>query len=368
MRQRAVHLLLVLIVVSIIPACQFHYLEESPSPSEITSDDLQITPQAENSLCWDLSILGLTPTWENLKQNFQSGFLMGMSAMDISGAKEEGYQTYSVEPGQPIKVDFHLWYPEQNIYPAVIRFFVLLDEKQLSNAFPSKHYYEDVTIHPGNEVILTFNLPPLSNGVHDLIIIGIPYANDYPTPEGVVKILSHRSTLIAGSLTTPFREISFFTLPVEGWISKGDPRVPLSLTLAKDTISAWNWPEKWISTTPDTPLKFFILAGYEDVTNLDAPYINDLASSFFSLLLFVDYQQEEITPGKVAIYGKVDNNTSYARVPVETTSSTLGKHLLLILRINSPGVPMCVLQGPPGGRILPSNVTGSLVGITTLAK
>jgi hypothetical protein len=208
-------------------------------------------------------------------------------------------------------------------------------------------HYKDVTIPVGSETTLTLNLPPLTVGVHDLVIIGIPYVDSYPTPEGIVKVLGQRSTLIAGPLPTSFRQISFSTLPAEGSLSKGDPKISLSLTLAEDSIKAWNWPEEGLNIKPDAPIKFSVLAGYGDVTNLAAPYINELGSSFFSLLLFVDYRQIEIAPGQAIIYAKVDKNTAYARAPAKIVLPSPGKHQMLVLRINFPGVPMCVLQGPP---------------------
>jgi len=368
MRQRTISILFVLITASTATSCGNQKPEVAQPPSIIQWNDLQITPPAENSLCWDISIAGNTPKWEDFKRNFQYGLAMGMSATDISGAREAGYQTYWVEPNQAVTAIFHLWYPKQNVEPAIVRFFVLLDEKQLPDVFPSEQYYKDVIIPVGSETTLTLNLPPLTIGLHDLVIIGIPYVDNYPTPEGVVKVLSHRSTLIAGLLRASFRQISFSALPAEGLIPKGDPRIFLSLTLAEDTITAWNWPEKWLDSEPDIPIKFFILAGHEDVTNLDAPHLNELESSFFSLLLFADYKQIALAPSQAVIYGEVNKNTAYARVPAEFTSLSPGKHQVLVLRISFPGVPMCVLQGPPGERILPSGIMGILVGINVLSN
>lgn len=356
-------ILSIIVIVSTIPSCQFQESKESYSLSEIHWNDLQITPQPESQLCWDLSFVGGVPNWEEIKQSFQSGLLMGMSAADISDAKEVGYQTYTIAPDQPIKMDFHLWYPEQNTYPAAIRFFALLNEKQLQNVFPSNQHYMDVIIPAGTETTLTLHLPPLDAGIYDFIIIGIPYIENYPTPEGVVMVLNHRISLIAGEPSIPFRQISFSDLPPYGLFSKGDPKIGLSLTLAEDSIKAWNWPEQWFTTKPGVPLKFSILAGHEDVTNLDAPQIGKLDSSFFSLLLFFDYQQIEIAPSQMAIYGKVNKNTAYTSTSAEIILPSSGKHQILALRINSPGVPMCILRPPPGGRFLPFDVTGILVGV-----
>lgn len=363
MYKKVITILLTIIAVSIILGCQFQEIEESPSLSEIHWEDLQITPQAEDALCWDLSLSGESPDWEEMKQSFQSGLLMGMSSEDISDAQEIGYQTYRVEPNQPIEAKLHLWYPEQNISTATIRFFALLNEKQLPNVFPSESYYKDVIIPIGSETILELHIPPLAEGIYDLAIIGIPYIDNYPTPEGIVRVLNHRITLVAGEPSIPFRQINFSALQPDGLLSKGDPKISLSLTLTEDSIQAWNSPETWFITSQNKPLNFFILASHEDVTNLDAPHLSQLNSSFFSLLLFMDYKQIEVGQNQASIYGKVNKNIAYARIPVEIIPPSSGKHQILVLRVNSPGVPMCILRPPPNGRILPFDIIGILVGV-----
>lgn len=80
----------------------------------------------------------------------------------------------------------------------------------------------------------------------------------------------------------------------------------------------------------------------------------------------MDYQQIEMAPNQIAIYGKVDKDTAYARIPVKIDSLSEGERQLLALRIDSPGVPMCILKGDPRGRILPNSIYGKLVGINVL--
>lgn len=360
MYKKVINILTSIVIISTILGCQSQKIEGTSS--NIDWDNLQITPQAENSLCWDLSLIEKLPAWEEMKHSFQSGLLMGISQEDILGAKEIGYQTYTIEPNQPTQVKLRLWYPEQNESPARIVFFALLDERQLE-VFPSDQYYDDITIPIGNEITLTLHIPPLAEGIHDLIIIGIPHADNYPIPEGVVRVLSHRITLIAGTPSIPFRQINFSALFPDGLFSSGDPKISISLTLKNDSIKAWNSPEQWFNTPLDDPFSFFILAGHEDVTNLDAPHIEKLDESFLALLLFVDYKQIEIGQNQISIYGKVNKNTAYARIPVEIILPSSGKHQILALRVNFPGVPMCILRPPPNGRILPFDITGILVGV-----
>ena len=94
--------------------------------------------------------------------------------------------------------------------------------------------------------------------------------------------------------------------------------------------------------------------------------MDELEKSFFSLLLFVDYQQVEVAPGQMALYGRVDKDTAYARIPLELPPLAEGKHHLLVLGIDTPGVPVCILKGDPKGRILPNSIYGKLVGINVV--
>ena len=80
----------------------------------------------------------------------------------------------------------------------------------------------------------------------------------------------------------------------------------------------------------------------------------------------MDYQQIEIAPHQMVIYGKVNKDTAYTRIPIKVNPLSSGKHEMLALRIDSPGVPICILKGNPEGRILPNSIYGKLVGINVL--
>ncbi|HXF84920.1 MAG TPA: hypothetical protein VNK49_05970 [Anaerolineales bacterium] len=60
--------------------------------------------------------------------------------------------------------------------------------------------------------------------------------------------------------------------------------------------------------------------------------------------------------------------TAYARLPITINLPPPGKHHILVLRIDTPGVPMCILWGDPHSRILPNSVYGKLVGVNVLPE
>ena len=331
--------------------------------SVIDWKNLQIDPNTSEGVCTEISSEGVD-TWESTKQDFTSGLAVGFLPEDLSKPNKIARETYWVNANQHLLFNWLFWYPEGNEEPGNLRLFVLLNENQLNNALPEPGIYNDINLEKGDDKSVKVTIPPLSAGVHDVIAVGIPYPQNEPDEYG--SVIYRRITLIVDLAPSLFRKIEFDSLPAEGLVKKNDPQLALELTLKKDEIDVWNWPNPWLDINMNTPTLFFALAGHQDVTNLDAPPIDPLATSFFSLLLFVDYQQIEIAPGQMALYKKVSKDIAYSRIPIEVSPLPQGKHYMLVFRIDSPGVPMCILTGNSKGRILPNSVYGKLVGIEAL--
>jgi len=327
----------------------------------ISWNDLGATPQAGGSLCWDISLLGDQPSWEQVKRDFGTGLIM---KLDVADAKEVGFKTYENPSGMPLEAELHLWHGGENHRPVDIRFFAILDEQQL-DIFPARQYYYDITLATGREMSIPLAIPSLSSGIHDLVIFGIPYLNEFPDPEGTVKILNYRITLVASPTTETFRQINFIELPAQGLLSRGAPKIPLMLGLSDNKLKAWNWPSRWLDIEADV-VEFFVFSGYENTVNLDSPYLAEPHYSFFALTLFMDYRQINIDADVPVIYGKVGNDTAYASNVIKLNGLQRGMRHILAIKINYPGIPMCILHGPPYGRILPFGVDGILVGINAL--
>lgn len=345
-------------------SCSPQTAQNSQEPSLIAWENLQVTPKANDNLCTEL-----TPEeseWERSKQDFTYGLLGDLRPEPTSNIHKLADRTAWVNSNEQQSLIWKLWYPEGNDRPANLRLFILLDEHQLNNALPQTGAFNDINLEKGDDISLKVMIPPLDIGVHDIIAIGIPYLEEYPNEYGIVTLVYWRITLISGPASSPFRQIDFVPLPAEGSMRKNDPAMALELTLKNNGIDVWNWPNPWLDINKNTPTTFFALAGHEDVTNLDAPPIDELETSFFSLLLFMDYEQINIAPNQIASYNSVDKDTAYTRIPIEIEPLPQGKHHILVLRIDSPGVPMCVLKGDPIGRILPNSVYGKLVGINVL--
>jgi len=354
-------------LILLVTSCMPNPVQVIQAPSLIGWEDLQVASESINDLC-----PAITPeeidTWENVKNDFTYGLAGGFLPQDLSVPLKIAHETYWINPNEQLLFDWLFWYPQGNEEPATLRLFVLLDELQLDNALPKSGIYNDINLEKGDDKSIKVTIPPLSVGVHDLIVVGIPYPENEPDEYGSVIVIYRRITLIAVPAPSPFRKIEFTSLLAEGSVKRNDPAMSLELTLKKDGIEAWNWPNPWLDVNENTTVNFFALAGHQDVINADAPNLDELKTSFSSLLLFVDYQQIEIAPDQIAIYGRADKDTAYARIPITIPPLPSGKHHALVLQIDTPGVPMCVLWNNPDGRILPNSVYGKLVGLNVLPE
>jgi hypothetical protein len=342
--------------------CSLQKDTAAQEPVKIGWEDLQVPPKPDDNLCTKISIDELD--WERSKQDFAYGLYNAIEPAAIPNQGDLAEGTQWVNANEPLVYNWRFWYPEGNEVSASLRLFVLLNERQLEDALPAPGIYSDINLQPGDDKSIQVTIPPLSAGIHDMIAIGIPYPQNEPNVYGNVVVVSRRITLIARTPSSPpFREIDFMSLPSEGSIKKNDPAMTLELTLKKDGIDVWNWPHPWLDVKENTRVNFYALAGHQDVLNLDAPPLEPLTTSFSALLLFVDYRQIEVAPGQTVLYGRVDNDTAYARIPMTINPLPPGKHHVLVLRIDTPGVPMCILWGDSQNRILPNGVYGKLVGI-----
>lgn len=346
----------------LIASCSLQQDTQNQQSRQISWGDLQITPRSGNNWCAEIRPEEIDD-WENIKEDFTQGLAVGFVPEKLSIAYKMGYETYWVNPGNDLSFNWLFWYPHENQEPATLRLFLLLDEHQLINALPQPGAYNDIVMEGGDDVLVNVKIPPLSSGIHDLIAIGVPYPQNDPDVYGITIVVYRRVTLIVEPTSDPFRSLDFKLLPAEGLIKRNDPALALELTLQDGGINVWNWPNSWLDVKPNAPIDFFALMGHLDVVNADAPDLEDLKASFSALLLFKDYQQIEVAPSKTAIYSRTDSDTAYSRIPISIPPLGIGKHSLLALRIDTPGVPMCILQGDPRNRILPNGVHGKLVGI-----
>jgi hypothetical protein len=342
-------------------------------PEDSVYQILQITPRPDQQLCWDPITEGyINLSWKEQKENIpiDSGIGGGMGEGDLSGSAYIGWSTFEVEPEVPIKGHYHLLYPKtsQNTLPITLRYMLILDEVQLIGAInDSTGPYQDVTLQPGDEITLTLKIPALSPGIHDFVILGLGGVQNEPDPYGQINFASNRYTLFAGNTTEVFPR-TFQTLPKQGSLAKNDPLLSLELSLAGEyPFTVWHWPETYFQVSEAEPVNYYVFTSYsivEDSSSPNAPIPEEVP---FALVTFLDYQQVDFAPEQPVFYGSVLEDTAFTSINAHTEPiSELGKHDWLVLQINYPGLPMCILQGPSDGYIFDHFLKAKRVGIEVI--
>ncbi len=344
-------------------------INSTPYPDINPHEILQITPRPDNQTCWNPELEGFASgTWEEAKKNIPiaSGMGGGMGEGDFSNSSLIGWSTFNVKSATALTGTFHWLSPEasQNSETTPLRFLVILDEIQLVGAIEgsSNEYYYDIIMEAGDEITLTLNIPPLTPGVHDLIVTSM--IRHELNPYGSVKLAVNRYSLLAGSVPEIIPR-SFQPLPKQGSIAKNDPTLSLDLSLTSEyPFVVWNWPDNYLAVSVGEATPFYIFTEYsviesDPLSNLPAP-----EEIPFALLTFLDDRQIDFSSGIPVFYGSVLQDTAYTTINTSLRPiQELGRHELLVLRINYPGLPMCLLHGPSDGYLFNYFSDASRVGI-----
>lgn len=325
------------------------------------NSDLTITPPPNQRLCWDYSLV--EPPTETFEQFIASiGQGQGVYtnfAPTGANIRYLGDMTYGVEVGQPTELIFQLFTHE--VEPKPIRYLLFHNESLLT--LPVNGQLQsmiDVRLAPNEIQTYVLTLPELEAGIHDIVLIGIQDFDQPPQATGTMSVFSFRRTLIAGDekgLSYEDDGINYSVLEAEEKIKSLDVSILLGLTLSNDTTIQWSYPQPKASFTPDKPITINVLAGYS-AASFDASLgLKPLRSSRFALIALLDYQQVPLGSDTNVFYGEVPENTHFARIPITLANpNQMGEHDLVIVRINYPRVPICVLSGPAEGYYISSQV------------
>lgn len=335
-------------VNSSVPLSQMNYIAQSP-----------VTPRADGQLCEAVSSENLL-TWEQILASsppITSGVGSGILHDGISGGTWIGNYTFQIPVNTSLTANYHIWYPSSDInsQPLSLRYLVLLNEQQVYGALgePTDPYY-DITLQPGENRTLSIIIPPLKNGLHDLVIVGIANVNEEPPTTGFATTNFGRVTLVVGD------DINLASRPYVPLASLANnaflPGIILNMGFSTEEIKIWDWPDMSVSTQPDTPFTFYIQAGYDAAINTtneqtsNLPFPEEILSAF---VMFINYQQVAINADPV-LYALLNSNTNVASVATTIqTPSELGRHDIVVIRINYPGIAMCILSGTEDGVLFP---------------
>lgn len=305
---------------------------------EISESTLGVTPQPSGNLCQPVPNDHPWPDDPFADAPINKGLGWQMSQYDMPSAVIIGNLTYQVDANTPMVATFHLAYHPGNEGEVTLRYFVILDEQQIP-AFEEKPFlYRDVTLQPGDQATLDLQIPPLEEGIHDLIVFGV--VESALDNGGIVHYFTDRRTLVVGD--APAMPVLDYQVLVADATKSGDENF-FNLSLHSDrSMHVWVWPE--VYKPVDDTLEFFAGVGYmESVNRLAALGITPQASPF-ALLAFLDSQQIALSEQGPVFYGLLSPNILYSFIPFSIPiAHDPGLSDLLVFRVDYPRVPMCWL-------------------------
>lgn len=275
-----------------------------------------------------------------------SGIGYGVSAGDVEDAEVIGTHVFAVKASHEVKIRFHILYPETfaNTAPLPIHWYLVLDEQPLKSMSNSGNkFYTDVNLTPGDEVAISFTIPPLSEGIHDLIFLGLAINDKEANPSGDVTFYDYRITLVAGEdprySPRPYKEYPVYQKNSQ--VVSG-PNLLLSLD---GSLRYWNEPEISLPVRPGASVNYYIVLGFAEAHRDDDGDIQQPDKQTFALLALLDYEPVDILPGNRVLYGVMPREYAYTKIASNISMPSLpGRHNLIIVRINYPGFPMCLMR------------------------
>ncbi len=355
-----------MIGVALFAGCSDTNQESSPAHRSGIYAGLPITPRpTEDGLCWDKSqVFGPLSAWEQVKNERPmrssggSRVLHGVGAGDVSAGIYNN-SIYEVPPDTAFEVTYHLLYlnddePEAEQH---VRHIVLLNERQLYDAINAQDGpYYDVTLKSEDLSTLTIEVPPLKRGVNELVVLTL--INPIEGDPFTLDFYGYRETLLVDEPEPVFAR-PYQLLP------PADHDLTVWLNLSLDEIHKdWNWPETYLAVDKGSVLDYNIEAGYLSVENGAMPDLPPPETARFAIVTFLDYEQIEVMENTPVYYGEVATDTEVAQIKTQLPiPETIGRHHILVVRIDNPGVPTCLLQGPSDGYFLLFSVYGDQAAI-----
>jgi hypothetical protein len=255
-----------------------------------------------------------------------------------------GERTYQVTENTPLDIILLLY--SQETPAQAIRLLVFLDETPVlidGLSGQDEEFGRKISLTPGEIYETTITLPPMESGVYDFFVLRIHDANNEPSLMNERDTFADRlSFIVQDSISMPSvgePARPFVKYDPNGLKSRGDPRILLGLSL-DDTLRQWNYPEASVVIGQGDTLSFNILAGDTRVPEQqDQDQIPD-PSTRLALIVLMGYQPIPM----VTTYAEISSDTSYSRIPIEfVPTQPAGRHELVIIRVDNPGIPLCQL-------------------------
>lgn len=335
----------------VMVGCTSPTITPSPTIEAIYStqnihQSLSITPQPNNQLCW-YDENAFVDNWDEFINSrvFNEGLASGLNFPDI---EQIGFHTYRVAPNEPIQATYKGFYHSESDPKSVlpIRYIALLNEQQLTNSFNAVNTpYIDMVFDYHQTETFDMTIPPLEEGIHELVVIGIEQTDILDG--GRAGVFSMRVTLVVGNppLTVDRTQYEFAQPTEYRNISNADNY--WSLTLHKDQSHLiWDAPNVYMTVT-DT-LNFYMSVGYMENATQQAERNITPQPQPIALIALLDYVQVPIQEDKWVYYGMLSPDNSFTFIPANINVSDYnGETELLVIQISYPRIPYCLLLPPP---------------------
>jgi len=317
---------------------------------------IPVTPQPNEQLCWSYTEAQLPneETFEGFIDEIGMGNGIYTNYELISPTIGLlGFGVYSSPDGRDISLKLQVYSPEERTQ--YIRYLLLINEKQFPIMLDGvETLFLDAVLEPQQLFSYSIPLPILAAGTHDIILLALPDVQSPPDSTGRLGVSNQRLTLVVGQATPNLLDYQ------RPQAASNDSTQGQSLTLTiGDSLVQWSYPELKHVLAFDQSLKFNILAGYSGNT-ASGQNLSDPEISHFALLTFLDYVQVPIASGKNVLYTEVKRDNAYSRIPIDLALKAIQpgtSHEVLVVRINYPRVPMCILQGAMEGYIFDFQTT-----------
>jgi hypothetical protein len=234
-----------------------------------------------------------------------------------------------------------------------VRFYLMVDE-QFVPIGQNNELYFDATMPTRETQTFTFTVPPLSEGMHTILIIAVGDYMDLPDVNGDrvnIEFLSRRLTIIAGNPPLPVSDPRAYTLLPEGVTTDAERQRRQQGLFRSELVPAtteagkfWNDPERSLPLQPNQTYTFFAQMGssfyYPDYFSQS---FRDDAFRRFAIFLLEDFQPVSIGDSTLAFYGEMDMDDVVTQIPLSRTAPATGRRDLILLRVDEPGLPTCQL-------------------------
>ncbi len=338
-----------------------HSQDETIIIIEHSPASLGIAPQPDGSFCPPPKLPPMSINEFLSDPPIATGMGYGMMPEHISGVEANlGYFTYQINADVPTTATFHLYLLPETGYSVNLRYYVFLDEQQISAFDNETGIYYDITMNPGDRTSFEFHLPPLSPGIHEFIVLGESREELYPS--GSVITFPFRVTLVVGDNPT-FPTQAYNLLEPDSRRNFLNPGyINLSLSTERALTA---WADGDVYKTVRDKLDFYAIGGYmENVGRLSEHGIEP-QNSPFAIIALIDGEQVPITPsGDNVLYVAATPDNKYSYIPLTITSmGRQGESELLVLRINYPRFPKCWIWDNLEGYVFDDSVYSVRFGI-----